>query len=190
MFSIFKKKKVEENKVEQPKVEQPVEPKKEPKKLVEIEDFDQTGYTKEVFKTLFHSLRTDDWKKDVASYREMRFTKKIESPTPKSRFEASSAVEITVEYGFDISSRLFTIKELKVRTPNGSTLSYPKTQLKYDQIVVLDDETISFFYEVYADWKNKENSQKKEKIDESIKSIKSVVGLSTVRDSKIDELLG
>ena len=79
---------------------------------------------------------------------------------------------------------------MKVRTPNGSTLSYPKTQLKYDQIVVLDDETIAFFYEVYADWKNKENSHKKEKIDESIKSIKSVVGLSTVRDSKIDELLG
>ena len=191
MFGLFKKKNNLENAEKAAdKDVQKVEEKKEekaPKKLTEINDFDQSEYVREIFNTIFHSIRNEEWEREI-SWKEMKFSKSQENKNNNRTFYRNT-IQVTVEYGFDLTTKIFKVSDVKIHPPSGSQLSYPKVYQKYDQVVSLDDETMTFLYDVYADWKNKENSNKKNKIDESINSIKGIVGLSSIRDSKIDELL-
>lgn len=182
MFGLFSKKK------EPQKVEPKIKPKPEvkPKKMGQVDDFDKSEYTKEIFKTIFHSIRNDnDWKSNF-SYREIKFTKSAKG----DRGTWAKSVSVEFEYGFDISDGTFKLKEAKLNPPTGSSLSYPKSSGKYENVVILDSEMMTFLYDSYVNWKEQENATKKKEVDDSIRSINDIIGISSIRDSKIDELLG
>lgn len=147
--------------------------------LVEIKEFDDDEYVREVFNSVFYSIQCDDWTKDI-SYDKIKFSKKKQT----DRYNSKS-VTIEFDYRFDsdkdYKKRIFTIKDVKLI--DGSYTSFHfKGELPID--------IKKFLYDNYSDWVNKRNSQEKEKVDKSLANIKDVLGKASERGAKLDELLG
>jgi hypothetical protein len=147
--------------------------------LVEIKEFDDDEYVREVFNSVFYSIQCDDWSKDI-SYDKIKFSKKKQT----DRYNSKS-VTIEFDYRFDsdkdYKKRIFTIKDVKL-IDGSYTSFYFKGSLPI--------EVKKFLYDVYSEWINERNSKEKEKVDKSLENIKDILGKASERGAKLDELLG
>lgn len=147
--------------------------------FLEIKEFDDDEYVREVFNSVFYSVQCDDWSKDI-SYDKIKFSKKKQT----DRYNSKS-VTIEFDYRFDsdkdYKKRIFTIKDVKLI--DGSYISFYFKG-------VLPIEVKKFLYDIYSEWINERNSKEKEKVDKSLENIKDVLGKASERGAKLDELLG
>ena len=151
----------------------------EPKinELYEIDQFNTDEYFNEVFNTVFYSIQNDsDWIAEI-EFNKIKFTKK------KDKNRNHDMVTLTFSYKFELSGskKIFTIESTIIKDEsNYQTFEYKLT---------LPNDIRVFTYKIYSDWINKSNLQKKEKADKALSNIKSIIGVSSERGAKIDELL-
>lgn len=160
----------------------PIEKKEKEKEvdLVEIKEFDDDEYVGDVFSSVFYSIQCDDWSREI-TYDKITFSRKKQFDKYNSK-----TISIEFEYRFesdkDYKKRVFTIKDIKLRDTGGYTsFSYkgtPRNDIK------------KFIYDIYAEWVNDKNKKEKEKVDKTLENIKEVLGKSSERGAKLDELLG
>lgn len=144
-------------------------PKSIQEEFVEIEKFNEDKYIEDTFESVFHSVQIDEWETEV-DHDEIKFTKK-----PKG---SSSWNSIDLKVKYKIKNGKFLIDMIFLYAGNHFT---------YKGKLNIDD--YKFFYKKYADYKNEENRKSKESCDSSLNRIHNILGKSTLRDAKIDEIL-
>jgi len=159
-------------------VEEP-SPVKE-KEMVQIVDFDSDEYVNDIFNTVFYSIQTDNWDKEI-SWDHITLTKSKKVTQYKTK-----EVSIVFKYEFESKvrgGRIFVISDIFLKDKSGNIFTYKKT--KY-----LSKEVVEFIYGVYSDDIIKKNLDKKDHVDKTLVDIKDVLGKSSERAAKLDELLG
>lgn len=144
--------------------------KNEKEEFLEIETFDENQYVEDTFQRIFHSVKMDNWEKEI-HYDEITFEKGPEGANEWDK------VKLLVKY--KISKGKFIIDNIHLSAG---------TFFTFKGEVEIDD--YRFFYDCYAKWKQKENRDTKDRADASLSKIHSVIGKASIRDSKLDELLG
>jgi hypothetical protein len=129
--------------------------------FAEVKRFDRDRYIEETFNQIFHAIQVDEWPSSF-SYGYFEFIK--------------DKIKLKIEYS-DYDN--FKIKSITL------TSGYNNYHYRSD----LDVSIYRFFYNSYADYINKENESLKKSTDDSLIEINKVLGKSTIRDSKIDQLL-
>ena len=127
----------------------------------EVKRFNRDKYIEETFNQIFHAIQVDEWLASF-SYGYFEFNK--------------DKIKLKVDYS-DYDN--FKIKSITL------TSGYSNYSYRSD----LDESVYRFFYNVYADYIKKENEDLKKATDASLVEINKVLGKSTIRDSKIDQLL-
>jgi len=145
-------------------------PKSVQDELVEIKSFNEDKYIEDNFDIVFHSIKIDNWEMEVNN-EEITFSK-----NPDKGGNAWNSVRLKLSYKLKDGKFIITYIGLSA----GNIFTY-KGKLK--------EEDYKFFYSIYSDYKNEQNRKAKENCDESMKRIHSVVGKSSIRDSKIDDIL-
>ena len=141
-----------------------------PKVYKRINKFNESEYIKSTFTHLFHSIKVDDgWLRDT-EHSEIIFKKRPnggsydDEVTLKIKYEDYK--EFKIKYVHLISREVYT----------------------YDVRDIGKDD-YDFFYQCYVDLMTESNRIKKERADESLSKIHNVIGISSLRDSKIDDIL-
>jgi hypothetical protein len=140
--------------------------------FLSIKDFDESDYINKNFDDIFHSImNTDDWVISITNY-EISIKNKNEK------------LEVKIDYG-DLFSH-FKIKFLKLYVYKSKY--YPASIFHYTDD--LDINFYKFVYNLYS--KNKEtlNNNRKENCDDALSVVKEAIGKSSIRDRRLDELLG
>lgn len=177
LFGLFKKKNdVVIVSTDTPKPKEPK--KKEPKKFKLDEDyvdfsavdrFDTNEYINETFQDIFHSIMNDgDWV-SVINNVEIHYKKKH--------------IDIKIDYE---DFRNFKIKKI-ILYVNKNSYSTSEIFLYTES---LDETFYKFVYDFYFSTKEKENSKRKENCDSILTVVKDTIGKSSIRDRRLDELLG
>jgi hypothetical protein len=152
-------------------------PKIQEDKYIEIKQFDNNNYLVSVFENVFNSIKNDNnWEvKFDTSYssNEIKFEKKVKSV--KNSFIESKVI-LSVKY--ELKEGLFKIGNIFISA--GSTMYYTGN---------LSNDNYSFFYNCYVDYQTKINDVLKNRADETLQVINDVIGLSSTRDFKIDQIL-
>jgi len=146
-------------------------PKSIQDEFVEVKSFNEDKYIEDNFDIVFHSIKMDDWIKEISSD-EITFSKNPNLRTGNSW----NSVRLKVSY--KIKDGKFTIDYIGLTS--GNVFTY-KGKLK--------EEDYKFFYKQYYDYKTESNRKAKESCDESMKRLHAVVGKASIRDSKIDDIL-
>ena len=129
--------------------------------FAEVKRFNRDKYIEETFNQIFHAIQVDEWLSSF-SYAYFEFTRdKIKLKIDYSDYDNFKIKSITLTSGYN-----------NYYYSNG-----------------LDESVYRFFYNVYADYIKKENEDLKKATDASLVEINKVLGKSTIRDSKIDQLL-
>jgi hypothetical protein len=135
-----------------------------------VKKFNESDYIKSTFSHLFHSIKVDDGWFRESDYSEMTFKKRPQGGsyddevTLKIKYEDYK--EFKIKYIHLISREVYTFDIKDINTND------------YD-----------FFYQCYVDLMNESNRIKKERADESLSKIHKVIGKSSLRDSKIEDIL-
>jgi hypothetical protein len=134
--------------------------------FLSIKDFDESDYINKNFDDIFHSImNTDDWVISITNY-EISIKNK------------NGKLEVKVEYT-DLFDH-FKIILLK--------LFVHKSFFHYTDD--LDINFYKFVYSIYSKTKEEVNNKRKEKCDNVLSVVKETVGKSSIRDRRLDELLG
>ena len=126
-----------------------------------IDLFDTSEYLKQPFEEIFNAVELDNWEYNF-NYNQIDFKK--------------GSITLTIDYS---CFRYFKITRIFL------TRGYDKYEYNYD----LDINTYRYFYKVYSDKIRSDNEILQKKADRLLTEINSVIGKSTLRDSKIDRLL-
>ena len=127
----------------------------------EVKSFNRDKYLVETFNEVFHAIQVDEWESKF-NYNLIEFKKD----------------KITVKIDYKDYDN-FKIKSITL-TSGYSTFHYTDH---------LDESTYRFFYNVYSENIKRENEALKKKTDESLAEIHKVIGKSSIRDNKLDQLL-
>jgi len=144
-------------------------------KKVEIPDFNKKEYLRQLFNNTFYSITNDSgW---VSRYwsNSVTFTKHEDRKKKNSYDEIPF---ITLDIKFDFKPEMY----LREATLKSGYESYT-----YDGR--FDNELLDFVYKEYKVYKDKENQQVLEKIEESVKGINNILGKGVERGSKLNDLL-
>jgi hypothetical protein len=175
LFGLFKKK----NDVVIVSTDTPKETKRQkPKKFKLDEDyedfsavdrFDTNEYINETFQDIFHSIMNDgDWV-SVINNVEIHYKKKH--------------IDIKIDYE---DFRNFKIKKIILYVNKNS---YSSSEIfLYNE--TLDENFYKFIHDFYSSSREEENRKKKEKCDDILMVVKDTIGKSSIRDRRLDELLG
>ena len=177
MFGFFKKK---NDVVTVVSKDTPSEPKKQqPKKFkldenyedfTSVDGFDTNQYINETFQDIFHSIMNDDDWGSVINDVEIYYKKKN--------------IDIKIDYE---DYRNFKIKSIWLYVKNKH--SYSASEI-FQYTESLDATFYKFVYDFYSSSKEKENNEKKQKFDNILTVVKDAIGKSSIRDRRLDELLG
>ena len=178
MFGFFKKKNDVVSVVSKDINEQKVNESEKPKKLkldenyddfTSVEIFDTNQYINETFQDIFHSIMNDsDWDTTINNV-EIYYKKKL--------------ISIKIDYE---DYKNFKIKSIRLYV-NRSSYSSSEIFLYTES---LDETFYKFVYEFYFSTKENENSKRKENCDSILTVVKDTIGKSSIRDRRLDELLG
>ena len=178
MFGLFKKKNDVVIVSSDTSKEKDTPKKKEPKKFKldeeysdfsTVDRFDTNEYINETFQDIFHSIMNDcDWV-SVINNVEIHYKKKH--------------IDIKIDYE---DFRNFKIKSIRLYV-NRSSYSSSEIFLYTES---LDETFYKFVYEFYFSTKENENSKRKENCDSILTVVKDTIGKSSIRDRRLDELLG
>jgi hypothetical protein len=139
--------------------------------FLSIKDFDESDYINKNFDDIFHSImNTDDWVISITNY-EISIKNK------------NGKLEVKVEYT-DLFDH-FKIILLKLFVHKST---YSKSFFHYTDD--LDINFYKFVYSIYSKTKEEANNKRKEKCDNVLSVVKETVGKSSIRDRRLDELLG
>ena len=174
LFGLFKKK----NDVVIVSTDTPNEPKKQKPKKFKLDEnyddfsavdrFDTNEYINETFQDIFHSIMNDgDWD-SVINNVEIYYKKKH--------------LDIKIDYE---DFRNFKIKKIILYVNKNS---YSSEIFLYTES--LDENFYKFIHDFYSSSREEENSKKKEKCDDILMIVKDTIGKSSIRDRRLDELLG
>lgn len=144
-------------------------------KYVEIKQFDNNTYLVSVFENVFNSVKNDNWEftfDTSYSSNEIKFEKKVKA----NNFLGEKKVVLSVKY--ELKEGLFKIVNIYITS--GSTMFYNGK---------LSDDNYKFFYKCYSEYQTKVNEILKSRADETLQAINEVIGLSSTRDFKIDQIL-
>lgn len=157
------------------------EPKKEVIKVkldedndqfLSIKSFDENDYINKNFADIFHSImNTDDWEISLVNSFEISIKNK------------NRKLEVKVEYT-DLFSH-FKIKNLKLfvfKSPYSTSIFHYTDDL--------DIKFYKFVYSIYSKTKEEANNKRKENCDDVLSVVRETVGKSSIRDRRLDELLG
>jgi len=146
---------------------------KNPKKRKIVEKFNTKSYIESTFRQVIHSVKVDDWFRVVSdsSDKVIEFIKKPENGSSRGE------VKLIVKYE-DIDE--FKIKSIYLSA--GEFFIYDVNKLT--------DDDYDFFHNCYVSYAEESNLAAKERVDKSLERIKNVLGRSSIRDSKIDDILG
>ena len=129
--------------------------------FAEVKRFNRDKYIEETFNQIFHAIQVDEWLSSF-SYAYFEFTRdKIKLKIDYSDYDNFKIKSITLTSGYN-----------NYYYSNG-----------------LDESVYRFFYNTYAEHIKKENEALKKLTDDSLVEINKVLGKSTIRDSKINQLL-
>jgi hypothetical protein len=145
-----------------------------------IEKFDKDEYINDTFISLFHSIQVDnEWKRDLYG-ESIKFTKTHYEQ--KDNNYTGLTIVVSIHFNYKFKSNKFTIESitLKNETSYDSDYSYKG---------VAPDDVKSFLYEIYSKWINELNLKEKAKVDKSLSYIKTIIGKSAERDSKISNII-
>lgn len=146
--------------------------------MVEIDSFNKDKYVNDLFETIFYSIMTEvnDWSV-LSDYKTYTYKKVKNSQYTKNE------LKVVFEFDFERKSedlpRIFKIKRISL-------------EQGYDRYSFVGDfptNIIRFVYTRYSSDKKRHNEMDKQKVDKSLESIKDIIGKSSQRASKIDELL-
>ena len=126
-----------------------------------VKSFNRDKYLVETFNEVFHAIKVDEWQ-STFSYSVIEFKKD----------------KITVKLDYSDYDN-FKIKSITL-TSGYSNFHYTEP---------LDESTYRFFYNCYSENIKRENEALKKKADESLAEIHKVIGKSSIRDNKLDQLL-
>lgn len=144
-------------------------------KKVEIPDFNKKEYLRQLFNNTFYSITNDSgWVSRYWSH-SVTFTKH-EDRKKKNSYDEIPYITLDIKFDFD--------PEMYLRE---ATLKSGYESYVYDGR--FDRELLDFVYKEYKIHKDKENQQVLEKIEESVKSINSILGKGVERGSKLNDLL-
>lgn len=141
--------------------------------FLSIKSFDENDYINKNFADIFHSImNTDDWEINIVNSFEISIKNK------------NRKLEVKVEYTdlFDY----FKIKNLKLfvfKSPYSSSSIFHFTD-------DLDIKFYKFVYSIYSKTKEEANNKRKENCDDVLSVVRETVGKSSIRDRRLDELLG
>lgn len=176
LFGLFKKKNdvVTVVSTDTPKPKEPKKPKKF--KLDEdyvdfsaVDRFDTNEYINETFQDIFHSIMNDsDWDRVINNV-EIHYKKKH--------------IDIKIDYE---DFRNFKIKKI-ILYVNKNSYSTSEIFLYTES---LDENFYKFIHDFYSSSREEENMKKKEKCDDILMVVKETIGKSSIRDRRLDELLG
>ena len=141
-----------------------------------IQDFDEDDYINKIFDDIFHSImNTDDWDYVINSY----------EISIKNR-----GLEVKVEYT-DLHKH-FRIKNLRlfVFQSTGMKAHFTNNSLIFNYTDDLDIKFYKFVYNIYYKDKMEVNEKRKKKCDDVLLVVRESLGKSSIRDRKLDELLG
>jgi hypothetical protein len=127
----------------------------------EIKKFNRNEYIEETFNDVFHAIQLDEWS-PIFNYGSFEFNK--------------DNVKVKIEYS---DYKKFKIKSI--------TLTSRYTNYNYTND--LDESVYRFFYNIYSTNIKTDNERIKKATDDSLSEINKVLGKSTIRDRKIDQLL-
>ena len=134
-----------------------------------VEIFDTNQYINETFQDIFHSIMNDeDWNITFNSV-EIYYKKK--------------KISIKIDYQ---DYKNFKIKSIKLYVNKDS---YSTADI-FNYTESLDETFYKFVYDFYFSTKEKENSKRKENCDSILTVVKDTIGKSSIRDRRLDELLG
>jgi len=144
--------------------------KSKPKSYKRVKKFNESDYIKSTFSHLFHSIKVDDgWLRDN-EFSEIIFKKRPEG--------GSYDDEVTLKIKYE------DYKEFKIKYIH--LISKEVYSFEVNDLTIDDYE---FFYNCYVEIMNESNRIKKERADEALSKIHKVIGKSSLRDSKIDDIL-
>jgi hypothetical protein len=127
----------------------------------EVKSFNRDKYIVETFNQVFHAIRVDEWESKF-NYNLIEFKKD----------------KITVKIDYKDYDN-FKIKSI--------TLTSGYSNFHYNE--PLDESIYRFFYNVYSENVKRENEAVKKATDDSLVEIHKVIGKSSIRDNKLDQLL-
>jgi hypothetical protein len=127
----------------------------------EVKRFNRDEYLKETFNQVFYAIEVDDWTSSYG-YRSIQFVK--------------DNITLKVDYS---DHNNFKIKSITL-TSGYNTFNYTST---------LNESTYRFIYNIYSEYIKKENETLKKSTDDSLSEIHKVIGKSSIRDNKINQLL-
>jgi hypothetical protein len=127
----------------------------------EVKSFNRDKYIVETFNQVFHAIQVDEWESKF-NYNLIEFKKD----------------KITVKIDYKDYDN-FKIKSI--------TLTSGYSNFHYNE--PLDESIYRFFYNVYSENVIKENEDLKKATDDSLVEIHKVIGKSSIRDNKLDQLL-
>ena len=174
MFGFFKKKNDVVTAVSKDTTNEHEKPKKlkideDYDDFTSVEIFDTNQYINETFQDIFHSIMNDeDWNITFNSV-EIYYKKK--------------KVSIKIDYQ---DYKNFKIKSIKLYVNKDS---YSTADI-FNYTESLDETFYKFVYDFYFSTKENENSKRKENCDSILTVVKDTIGKSSIRDRRLDELLG
>ena len=127
----------------------------------EVKSFNRDKYIVETFNQVFHAIQVDEWESKF-NYNLIEFKKD----------------KITVKIDYKDYDN-FKIKSI--------TLTSGYSNFHYNE--PLDESIYRFFYNVYSENVKRENEALKKATDDSLIEIHKVIGKSSIRDNKLDQLL-
>ena len=175
LFGLFKKK----NDVVIVSTDTPKESKKQQPKKFKLDEnyvdfsavdrFDTNEYINETFQDIFHSIMNDDDWDRVINNVEIYYKK--------------NHLDIKIDYE---DFRNFKIKKI-ILYVNKNSYSTSEIFLYTES---LDENFYKFIHDFYSSSREEENRKKKEKCDDILMIVKDTIGKSSIRDRRLDELLG
>ena len=139
--------------------------KMKPSEFVEIKSFNENDYINENFNILFDSIKVDNWEKRI-DYCHIEFSK------------GGVRDDVTLKVEYLIKGGIFTITGISMRA--GINFLYNSE---------ISKENYKFFYNCYTEYRNNLNDEAKKDADKALLRIHSVVGKSSIRNSRIDDIL-
>ena len=145
-------------------------------KRVEIPAFNKDNYIKQLFSNTFYSITNDiGWTSRYWS-NSVTFTKHEDR---KKRNSYDDIPLITLDIKFEFKNNEMCLREAKLKSGYDS----------YDFDGLFTTELLDFVYIEYKKYREKGNQEELDKIEDSVKSINTILGKSVERGSKLNDLL-